>query len=204
MLLQFNNRATKADHSAKTESDLLKEEITSLRDQLQRTVQWYNTKLERVVADSNQKFNEIWTALKPLLPNGVPTPMMNTNFTPMNTTGVPPLIHNSNTMQMMPNNTPTANVPGMFYQEYHHMQPAASTTVPPRMTPTHPPPGNGYSMQSLSHVAGAKLQSPSMQPQLSTAQPAPIALADQGVKRSAVDSTVSDAKKSKMDQVDTV
>ena len=72
---------------------------------------------------------------------------------------------------MMPNNN--SNATGVFHY--------------PTPIPTYAPPpgsGNGYTMQSLSHVAGVKLQSPSVQPLLPTAQPTDLSLAG-GTKQGA-------------------
>lgn len=81
--------------------------------------------------------------------------------------------------------------PGMI------QQPGASIIAPP-------PGNNGYTMQSLSHVAGVKLQSPSVQPQLPTAQPVAMSLAaDQGAKRGASEPAAhAAAKKTKVDEMD--
>lgn len=201
------NRTTKNESSiAKSENETLKEEIAALRNQLNNATNFYNRRLQEIVTDYDSKFNHLWAQIQPFLPAGT-NPPMPTHFAQANT--------NPNTV--MPFQHP--NMPGGVYQaQTHHMQhqpmmhqpaaapmaqqPAATPMMPPQQVAnTAPPPSNdGYTMQSLSHVAGVKLQSPSVQPQLPTAQPAQMTLANnQGEKRAAEAADDSNTKKSKAD-----
>lgn len=146
---------------------------------MSQTTAYYDRRLTDVIADYDRKFNQIWTELRPLLPNGTTTPITQTHLTP-NINTFPPFHHNPS---MMPNNS---NAPGVFHY--------------PAPIPTYAPPpgsGNGYTMQSLSHVAGVKLQSPSVQPLLPTAQPTDLSLADRGTKRGAEELRRNDDNDSK-------
>ena len=179
-------RSSKVENTTKSEADILREEIASLRDQLNLSTAHYNNRLAEVIADYDRKFNQIWTELRPLLPNGTTTPITQTHLTP-NINTFPPYHHNPS---MIPNN----NAPGV----YHYPAPGQ------RQVPTYalpPGSGNGYTMQSLTHVAGVKLQSPSVQPLLTNAQPTDFSLTDQGTKRGVEESQPNGddgSKKSKL------
>ena len=213
----MGTRASKTEQSTKSEVDLLKEEITSVKEQLINATNFYNHRLMEIVADYDRKFNQVWTELKPLLPNGITTPTIQTNMTPTPNGGYP--IHNPGAMQMSNNGTKVA--PGIFQTQSYPMQTHLGAPIHPGgmmqmqtqaaagMMPTQqaPTPGHaGYTMQSLSHVAGVKLQSPSVQSQVPVTQPVPMSLADEGKKRSAeyrAESAANgDAKKSKTGETD--
>eukprot|EP00956_Cyclotella_meneghiniana_P037860 scaffold145632_cov22-Cyclotella_meneghiniana.AAC.1 len=185
-LLSDIKRSSKVENTTKSEADILREEIASLRDQLNLSTAHYNNRLAEVIADYDRKFNQIWTELRPLLPSGTTTPITQTHLTP-NINTFPPYHHNPS---MIPNN----NAPGV----YHYPAPAQ------RQVPTYalpPGSGNGYTMQSLTHVAGVKLQSPSVQPLLTNAQPTDFSLTDHGTKRDVEESQPNGddgSKKSKL------
>jgi hypothetical protein len=173
----LRHRATKGEQTSKDEVEVLRDEISSLREQLSNATQYYNRRLSELIADSDRKFSQVWNELRPLLGN------------------------NNNMMQgnsMMPPNTAVA--PGVFqtYQDFNSMQthhnPAG--VPPPRFAM------QGSTMQTLSHVAGVKLQSPSVQSQHATVPPVPMSLTDQSIKRGATEPAVRDvAKKSKIDEM---
>ncbi|KAL7519430.1 hypothetical protein ACHAWX_004190 [Stephanocyclus meneghinianus] len=175
-LLHEIRRATKGEQTSKDEIEVLRDEITSLREQLSNATQYYNRRLSELIADSDRKFSQVWNELRPLLGN------------------------NNNMMQgnnMMPPNTSFS--PGVFqtYQDFNSIQthPNPSGVPPPRFAM------QSSTMQTLSHVAGVKLQSPSVQSQHATVPPVPMSLTDQSMKRGAIEPAVSDVtKKSKIDE----
>lgn len=221
LVLTYTNRATKTDQTTKPEAESLKEQISSLRFQLENATEFYNRRLDEIVRDYDSKFYNLWTQLQPLLPNGsnAPMPTQLNQANTMPNLSAPPFIHNPN-MSAAPQGVYLTQPHSMQPQPVMHQpqpahrpvsiqtkqaaapiahQPLAAQTVHTQPFDNTPTPNSGYTMQSLSHVAGVKLQSPSVQPQLPPAQPAAMNLADQGVKRAAEPAPYDNAKKSRTD-----
>ncbi|KAL3802367.1 hypothetical protein HJC23_007192 [Cyclotella cryptica] len=176
-LLHEIRRATKGEQTSKDEVEVLRDEISSLREQLSNATQYYNRRLSELIADSDRKFSQVWSELRPLI--GSNNSMMQGNsMMPPNTAGVFQSYQDFNSMQTHPGASNHAGIP------------------PPRFAM------QGSTMQTLSHVAGVKLQSPSVQSQHATVPPVPMSLTDQSMKRSAFEPAVRDVtKKCKGDEM---
>lgn len=197
--------------TTKSEAETLKEEIATLRAALNNATSYYNHRLLEITADYDARFNQLWNQLKHLLPNGS-TPPMPLQFphqtsNPSQSTTFPPVVHTNIPLQtnglavapgyqQMQMQNQYVDPSGMTPQPVQtYPQPAAQMSQTPVFNQA-PTPNSGYTMQSLSHVAGVKLQSPSVQPLLATLQPAALSL-DKGTKRGADDPVVNIDKRSK-------
>jgi hypothetical protein len=199
--------------TTKSETETLKEEIATLRAAINNATSYYNRRLLEITADYDAKFNQLWNQLKHLLPNHS-APSMPLQFpqtpNPSQNMAFPPGVHTNIPMQ---SNGP-AVPPGYQQIQSQYFDPSGMMAQPvqtypqpaaaqPAQTPVFnqpPTPNSGYTMQSLSHVAGVKLQSPSVQPLLATMQPAAMSL-DKGTKRGADDPAANAEKRSKIDDV---
>lgn len=176
-LLQGIKRATKSDQQSKDDVDCLREEIVALRQCLSNTETEYGRKLAEVVADSNRKINQLWTEFenmsKAIKKNQVD--LNNQTFVSapsqlqhVTTTGPSLLDNYGHAYIPAPGNVTHAPVAAFHPSMHFNSHPAASVAPP-----IH---ANIDMMQSLSHVAGVKLQSPSVQSQTALMQPSHMPL----------------------------
>jgi hypothetical protein len=210
-LMNEIRRATKAEHTSKDEVDVMREEIASLREQLNSATQYYNHRISEVTADCDRKIGQLWNEMRTLMASNN---MVASNNIPMqgNTASPPGVYQKYQGFGHMQTHPAAANANGTHVMmQTHHGD--ANAAAPVTMQIPHvatqsvgPPSGPGYSMQSLSHVAGVKLLSPSVQgvqAQHAPTQPVPLSLTDHGMKRSPADPVVNDdpAKRSKVDEM---
>ena len=171
------NRATKSDNQSKDDLDALRDEIASLRESLSHTEQ----KLAETVADSNRKINQLWTEMCSL------SKAFHASRTGPTGISVIPPPHQSHHTHIRSFMQP----PG---SSIHAVSSAPPTSLPPAA------PGPDNMMQSLSHIAGVKLRSPSVQSQKAMLQPNHMPLSESavsGAKRGAPTGPPSESKRKK-------
>lgn len=138
--------ATKAEHQSKDDLDGLRDEVMSLRDRLEKT--------EEKLRQYDQQFSYISSQLTNISRMFEASRSLPTMFPVM---APIPQSHHTNIRSFM-GQPPQGVIPA---------QPAPNTQQPPAQGTRGP----DNMMQSLSHIAGVKLQSPSVQSQKALLQP---------------------------------